>query len=125
MQMLDQLGYIIKEQRRDAGRFGAVDYFICEQPVVKSPDTQKWDTVAQDVAGSDSEPFVEKSDTANLDTEESDTFSQDTILNPNSINSQKNSIHLCRLTQWRPARPHLADPENQRRSKRPSISPKK
>lgn len=119
MNTLERLGYIIKEQRRENGRFGVVDYFICEQPELKKRDTEKWDnscpkpplaekqdTKKQDNPPSqnppcgkkqdtaewdDSTPPLKKWDTTKSDTEKSDMVFSDTISKPSLIYSQYQS----------------------------------
>lgn len=95
MGTLEKLGYIVKEQRREGGRFGVVDYYICEQPLPKTPDTvkwdillpeepaaKKWDTEKRDTPASQNPPCGEKWDTADQDispVEAPGTKKQDTV----------------------------------------------
>lgn len=86
MNTLQRLGYIVKEQRRECGRFGVVDYFICTQtepqalPPLEKQDTEKqdatvqsppsvenWDTEKQDNFGDSDAPSLEKWDTEKWD----------------------------------------------------------
>lgn len=131
MNTLERLGYIVKKQRRENGRFGVVDYYICEQPELKKRDTEKWDnscsepplaekqdTKKQDNPPSQNPPCEEKSDmvfsdigksdTGFSDIEKSDMVSSDVISRPTSLSkpsviSKPTGIYSHRVSTPTPA----------------------